>query len=137
VIVERVICDLPPGHAASTWPFTLAPVRQLASEGMRFRAAVTFLVGENGSGKSTIVEAISEGYGLDARGGRSGRKCGCRETPARTATSGRRCRETPGSNSNVGTMLLSYRLGNYQHAGLAPGMAGIGESSLHRGPVSP
>ena len=75
-MVERVTCGLPPGHAASTWPFTLAPVRQLASEGMRFRAAVTFLVGENGSGKSTIVEAISEGYGLDARGGRAGRTYG-------------------------------------------------------------
>ena len=69
-------CDLPRGDAADTWPFTLAPVRQLASDGMHFRAAVTFLVGENGSGKSTIVEAISEGYGLDARGGRSGRKYG-------------------------------------------------------------
>lgn len=76
MIVERVTCDLPPGDAANTWPFTLAPVRQLASGGMRFRSAVTFLVGENGSGKSTLVEAISEGYGLDARGGRSGRKYG-------------------------------------------------------------
>lgn len=76
VIVERVTCDWPPGDAAGQWPFTLAPVRQLAAEGMRLRAAVTFLVGENGSGKSTIVEAISEGYGLDARGGRAGRKYG-------------------------------------------------------------
>ena len=29
-------------------------------------------------------------------------------TPARTATSARRCRETPTSNSNVGTILLLY-----------------------------
>lgn len=50
MIVERVTCDLPPGEAADTWPFTLAPVRQLARGGMRFRSAVTFLVGENGSG---------------------------------------------------------------------------------------
>src|SRR5215469_3699491 len=75
-MVERVTCDWPPGDAADQWPFTLAAVRQLAAEGMRLRAAVTFLVGENGSGKSTIVEAISEGYGLDARGGRAGRKYG-------------------------------------------------------------
>lgn len=76
MIVERLTCDLPPGDAASQWPFSLAPARQLALDGMPFRAQVTFLVGENGSGKSTIVEALGEGYGLDARGGRAGRKYG-------------------------------------------------------------
>jgi predicted ATPase len=59
---------------AGLWPFTLAPVRQLASDGLRFPTAVTFLVGENGSGKSTVLEALAEAYGLDVRGGHGGRR---------------------------------------------------------------
>jgi predicted ATPase len=35
---------------------------------------ITFLVGENGSGKSTILEAIAEAYGIDIRGGHGGRR---------------------------------------------------------------
>jgi predicted ATPase len=45
----------------------------LADHGLTFTHPVTFLVGDNGSGKSTIVEAIAEGFGLDARGGRAAR----------------------------------------------------------------
>lgn len=41
---------------------------------MTFDKSVTFLVGENGSGKSTLVEAFAEAWGLDAHGGRAGRK---------------------------------------------------------------
>lgn len=40
---------------------------------MHFDAPVTMLVGDNGSGKSTIVEAIAEGFQLDSRGGRASR----------------------------------------------------------------
>lgn len=58
----------------SGWPFTLEPVVQLRSEGIVFDRPVTFFVGENGSGKSTIVEAIAEAYGADVRGGHIGRK---------------------------------------------------------------
>ena len=52
------------------WPFTVPAVAQVAREGLEFSEPVTFLVGENGSGKSTIVEAIAEAYGIDPRGGR-------------------------------------------------------------------
>ncbi|MGH3620219.1 MAG: ATP-binding cassette domain-containing protein [Sciscionella sp.] len=48
----------------------------LVEHGMSFTKPVTFLVGENGSGKSTLIEAFAEAYGLDARGGRAGRKYG-------------------------------------------------------------
>lgn len=58
------------------WPFYLAPVRQLIKSGLSFNNPITFLVGENGTGKSTIVEAIAEAYGLDMRGGHGGRKYG-------------------------------------------------------------
>ena len=55
----------------SGWPFTVPSVADLARDGLDFSAPVTILVGDNGSGKSTIVEAIAEGFGIDARGGRA------------------------------------------------------------------
>lgn len=50
------------------WPATIPAVRQLLDEGLNFES-VTVLVGENGSGKSTITEAIAEAYGLGVQGG--------------------------------------------------------------------
>lgn len=58
----------------NSWPFDLPPVRQLMEQGLAFTRPVTFVVGENGSGKSTIIEAVAEAYGLDVRGGHGGRK---------------------------------------------------------------
>jgi len=58
------------------WPFSIPCVRALVRDGLDLRCPVTFLVGENGSGKATLVEAIAEAAGLDARGGRAGRKYG-------------------------------------------------------------
>lgn len=37
--------------------------------GISFSSAVTFFVGENGTGKSTLLEAIAVAYGLNAEGG--------------------------------------------------------------------
>ena len=50
------------------WPATIPAVAQLLREGLTLPAGVTFLVGENGSGKSTIVEAVAMAYGLGRRG---------------------------------------------------------------------
>ena len=50
---------------------TLAPVRQLIENGLDLDR-VTILVGENGTGKSTIVEAIAMAYGLSPEGGSTG-----------------------------------------------------------------
>ena len=57
--------DLPP----RAWPMTIPAVAQLARDGMDLAKGVTFLVGENGSGKSTIVEAVAEAIGFGAEGG--------------------------------------------------------------------
>jgi predicted ATPase len=57
--------DLPPGR----WPLTIPAVAQVAREGMDLAKGVTFLVGENGSGKSTIVEAVAMAFGLSPEGG--------------------------------------------------------------------
>jgi hypothetical protein len=54
------------------WPFTVPAVAELADRGLEFTRPLTFLVGDNGSGKSTIVEAIA---GIRAR---------CTRRPSRT-----------------------------------------------------
>lgn len=61
-------------RSAEAWPFTLPPVRELANAGMEFTRPVTFLVGENGSGKSTIIEAIADACGINSQGGKAGTK---------------------------------------------------------------
>jgi predicted ATPase len=52
----------------AAFPFALPAVRAL-NRGLAFHPQVTFLVGENGSGKSTIVEALAAKLDLDAEGG--------------------------------------------------------------------
>jgi predicted ATPase len=36
---------------------------------LEFHPAVTFFIGENGTGKSTLIEAIATKYGFNAEGG--------------------------------------------------------------------
>jgi predicted ATPase len=55
------------------WPYTIPAVGEIADRGLEFTEPVTMFVGENGSGKSTIVEAIAEAYGINPRGGRGKR----------------------------------------------------------------
>jgi predicted ATPase len=52
----------------AAFPFALPAVRALL-EPLAFHPQVTFLVGENGSGKSTILEALAAKLDLDAEGG--------------------------------------------------------------------
>jgi predicted ATPase len=66
-IAERQ--DRPLGRRA--WLATLPPVRQLLDEGLEL-GALTVLVGENGTGKSTIVEGVAIAYGLSPEGGSTG-----------------------------------------------------------------
>ncbi len=67
--VVRVSHDPGSTHAPGTWPFTIPAVAQVLADGLDLPPGVTFLVGENGSGKSTIVEAIASAYGLSPEGG--------------------------------------------------------------------
>jgi predicted ATPase len=49
------------------YPYTLPAVRGLGK--LAFHPKVTFFVGENGSGKSTVLEALAAGIGLNPEGG--------------------------------------------------------------------
>ncbi len=55
--------------AGADWPTNIPAVGQVLREGLELDPGVTFLVGENGSGKSTIVEGIAIAYGLSPEGG--------------------------------------------------------------------
>ena len=44
-------------------------MKQILGEGLELPAGLTILVGENGTGKSTVVETLAEAYGLNPRGG--------------------------------------------------------------------
>lgn len=54
---------------STVWPGSIPAVRQLLDDGLRLDPGITFLVGENGSGKSTILEGIAMAYGLSPEGG--------------------------------------------------------------------
>jgi len=49
------------------FPFRLSAVRHLGT--LELHPAVTFLVGENGTGKSTLLEAIAVAWGFNPEGG--------------------------------------------------------------------
>jgi predicted ATPase len=49
------------------YPFQIPAIRQL--ETLEFHEDITFLVGENGSGKSNLIEAIAVGLGFSPEGG--------------------------------------------------------------------
>lgn len=57
------------GQAPSerSYPYHLPAVRQMGK--LKFHPAVTYLVGENGSGKSTILEAVAAAWGFNPEGG--------------------------------------------------------------------
>jgi predicted ATPase len=57
------------GVDPEAWPASVPAAGQLLREGLELPPGVTILVGENGSGKSTVVELLAEAYGLDPQGG--------------------------------------------------------------------
>ncbi|MGH3773239.1 MAG: AAA family ATPase [Pseudonocardiaceae bacterium] len=66
--VRQVRLDSTAG--TSRYPFTLPVVQHLARVGgLDLNGSVTFLVGDNGTGKSTLLEALAVAAGFNAEGG--------------------------------------------------------------------
>jgi predicted ATPase len=66
--IQRIQLD--PQADTGRYPFTLPVVRHLVREGvLNLDPQVTFLVGDNGTGKSTLVEALAVAAGFNAEGG--------------------------------------------------------------------
>jgi predicted ATPase len=82
--IARVTLD--PSHDTGRYPFTLPVVRELAGgDGIDFDERVTFLVGDNGTGKSTIIEAIAVASGFNAEGGSTSFRFATRATESSLA----------------------------------------------------
>lgn len=69
--VRRVQQSQDASLCSDQWPVTIPAVEQLLRDGLDLGAA-TVLVGENGTGKSTLVEAVAVAYGLSPEGGSTG-----------------------------------------------------------------
>jgi len=68
-VFRRISQHLGDGIDMSSWPATVPAVAQMLRSGLDLGAGVTVLTGENGSGKSTVVEVIAEACGLNPQGG--------------------------------------------------------------------
>jgi predicted ATPase len=73
VLIERVSVR-PALVEEGVWPWTVPAVADLAARGLRLTSSIVILMGANGSGKSTVLEAVAERYGIDVRGGHGGRR---------------------------------------------------------------
>lgn len=65
--VRSVAIDPQADVDPDTYPFTIPAVRDMGA--LDLHPDVTFFVGENGAGKSTVLEAIAVALGLPAEGG--------------------------------------------------------------------
>ncbi|MFN8082015.1 MAG: AAA family ATPase [Kineosporiaceae bacterium] len=67
--VRRVVIEPDEALDAAAWPATVPAVRRLLAAGELDLGPATVLVGENGSGKSTVVEALAMAFGMNPEGG--------------------------------------------------------------------
>jgi predicted ATPase len=84
----------------AAWWARIPAVVAILEHGLNIPVGVTYLVGENGSGKSTVVEALATAYGLNAEGGSRGAMHSTRVTESPLGDVLRVIR-TPGGTGNA------------------------------------
>lgn len=67
LMVKKITFDRDKVESFDKYPFNIEVVKNF--DELSFKSPVTFLVGENGIGKSTFIEAIAVALGLPAEGG--------------------------------------------------------------------
>ena len=67
LMIKKIIFEREEVKDFSKYPFNIEVIKNL--EELEFTSPVTFLVGENGIGKSTLIEAIAVALGLPPEGG--------------------------------------------------------------------
>ena len=67
LIVKKISLERDRIKSFDEYPFNIEVVKKFQE--LNFESQVTFLVGENGIGKSTFIEAIAVALGLPAEGG--------------------------------------------------------------------
>lgn len=67
--------------SVSEYPFTLPVLKSLKT--IKFKSAITYLIGENGAGKSTLMEAIAYSLGINPEGGNKNTRFATHETHSR------------------------------------------------------
>lgn len=67
LIIKRVYLERDRIETFDSYPFDIECIRNFHE--LNFKSPVTFLVGENGIGKSTFIEALAVSLGLPAEGG--------------------------------------------------------------------
>jgi len=68
-VIRRVRRDPEYRPQYDRWPACVPAVDHILRSGLDLTPGLTFFVGENGSGKSTVVELLAEAYGLNPQGG--------------------------------------------------------------------
>jgi len=66
--IRRIVGDPAVALPEGGWPLTIPAVVQLLNQGLE-PGGLTVIVGDNGSGKSTIVEGIAMAFGMSPEGG--------------------------------------------------------------------
>ena len=84
--LRRVVRSREAALTAQQWPATFVPIGQILERGLDL-AQATVIVGDNGTGKSTFVEAVATAYGLSAEGGSTGAQHSTRPTESALAES--------------------------------------------------
>ncbi|MFB9376718.1 AAA family ATPase [Kineococcus gynurae] len=121
------------------WPASIPAVAHLLRHGWDVAAGVTFLVGENGSGKSTIVEALAQLLGAPEGGGTGAHRAGAeRERAGDVSDLARRLRVVrgPGGRSREVFFLRAetmHAFVSYLARTVAdPAAEEVGPHALHR-----
>jgi predicted ATPase len=76
--LQQITIQRNPDQPVDSYPFSIPAIRGLKT--LKFSPDVTFFVGENGSGKSTVLEAIAIAMGFNAEGGTKNLKFRTAET---------------------------------------------------------